>query len=116
MNRMLEHPDYRSGMSILRDIRQTQLPDYLDYKWFIEKSPARYKDLDRRIGRCRLAWVVGNVTDNGKIHRWCAIKRLAHSIERQPFREIDKALEWLNITRSEESDRFLDEMSETVLE
>lgn len=94
---ILEHPDYRPGMNILRDNRDQQFPADLSFD-AIAKSSKRVKDADRGIGNCKWAAVVGDAQSYAKVHQYIASGRLSENpIERRVFRDMDKARDWIGI-------------------
>jgi hypothetical protein len=92
-------PNYIKGMNLLRDISVTTLPTGYDLEWIKKDYESRVKSQDQKLGSDRkAAWVVGNANDFKLIHQFCAITRLSHNIvDRQPFRNMDRAFEWLDI-------------------
>lgn len=98
-NELTALPGYTKGMSFLRDLSLATLlidGDLASIKEFID---TRSKTLDETLGgNRRSAWVLSNVQDFKLIHRICALSRLNNLIiDRQPFRDIAKAREWIGI-------------------
>jgi len=96
-NEVLGNPEYRMGMNILRDATQTPLPKRFSDNSYLYESRRQAEKMDLLLGTCRLAWIVGSAKDFGAVHRWSVSTRLSKSVERHPFRELSKALEWLGI-------------------
>jgi len=90
-----DNPLYKKGMNILRDTREVHLPEELTFEFF-KKVAERIKHRDSILSAgSKFAWVVGNAKDFGYVHRWSISSRFGQHIEKKPFREFDKALEWL---------------------
>ncbi len=94
---LLENPDHKPGMNILRDATLVSLPDSYNLSWF-KNNPGANQHSEGLGQRRRVAWVVGSANDFKLIHQFCALNRLNHAvIDRQPFREISNARIWLGI-------------------
>ena len=94
---ILEHPDYRAGMNILRDNSDQQFPADISFE-AIAASSKRVKEQDSGLGDCKWASVVGDAQSYSKVHQYITSGRLSENpIERRVFREMEKAREWLGI-------------------
>ena len=94
---ILDHPDYRIGMNILRDNREQKFPADLSFD-AIAASSKRVKDQDKGLGNCKWVSVVGDAQSYAKVHQYITSGRLSENpIERRVFRDMDKAREWLGI-------------------
>ncbi|MBT4938036.1 MAG: hypothetical protein HON14_02810 [Rhodospirillaceae bacterium] len=97
---MIEKPEYLPNMNVIRDVLTTTLPDEFGYKFFSEKTPDRYKDIESVMGQSNVAWVLGNGKDYAIMHQFTLTARFADSlshITRKPFRTLEAAREWLEI-------------------
>ena len=93
-----KNPKFRDGMNILRDMRQTKLPQEIDYQFFKSFQSDDLDDAKLAIGIAKLAWVVGNRDDYILVHQVTVKSRLElGSFNRKAFRDIEKAKEWLGI-------------------
>ncbi len=92
-------PTYEKGMNLLRDISPTKLPAEYDLAYIKNNIAPRIKAQDEALGLDRMvAWVVSNPQDFKTLHQFCAIGRLNLRVaNRQPFRDIERALQWLGI-------------------
>jgi len=92
-------PNFEKGMNLLRDLSHATLPQNYDLQLIKRELETRIKPQDEALGRNRrAAWVLGNARDFKIIHQFCAITRLNVTIvDRQPFREVGKALKWLGL-------------------
>ena len=99
MAQLESHSNFIEGLNILRDVSQTNLPVEYDHKWFANFAKTTLPDVDNALGtNSRVAWVLSNRNDYIKIHQWCATTRLSSlKIERRPFRDITKAMNWLGL-------------------
>ena len=97
MAEVIEHPSYRKGMNILRDVSQTNFPKIVTENSYSTASRERARKFDTPLGTCRVAWVVGSSTDYAAIHRLVVTARQSQGLQRKPFRDIVEAREWLKI-------------------
>jgi len=94
---ILADANYRTGMNFLRDANQAPFSEKFEDR-SIEDGNNRVRKIDDlQIGSCRVAWVVANGNDYGIIHRFSVSSRFEQAVERKPFRELEKAREWLGI-------------------
>ena len=100
MHLLIDDPSYIENMSLLRDVSLTTLPD--------DDNLARIKRtvvstsmmaVDEILGRRRkVAWVLSNASDFKVIHQWSVSARLNRLVaDRQPFRDVNRAMKWLGI-------------------
>ena len=96
---LIEDPDYKVNMNLLRDVSQTYFPDTYDLSYIRRHAAPALVPIDDAIGTGRrVAWVLGNVSDYKVIHQWSVTGRLNYKvIERRPFRDVEKAMSWLGI-------------------
>ncbi len=95
MKELVNHPDHREGMNILRDLRQIPLPPKLNYSWFSShKSGLRM--VDQKLGRCRLASVVSSEFQFGLLNQ---IRLMLDDtpVRRKPFKDMLEAKRWLGL-------------------
>jgi len=98
LGEILNDPDYRPGMNIFRDSRQTELPPEFNYDYFKKTRLTVMAAVEKRLGRCKMGWIVANSHDYAIIHQLSVSSRLTpDSIQRRPFREVGPALKWLGI-------------------
>ena len=94
----LKHPDYRKGMNILRDIRADSMTDDWSFRGINKDGKAQMSRFDRMLGKCKWAVVVADAKSYAKVHQFIATGRLENNlVKRKPFRELDKALDWLGV-------------------
>jgi hypothetical protein len=92
------HPDYRAGMSILRDRSEQGITADIHYKSLAGKINDTMGMLGPRIGRCKTAIVVGDAQNYAKVHQFTVAGRLGeYPSQRKPFRDIENALRWLGL-------------------
>jgi len=85
-------------MNILRDVGNSGLPADYNYPFFKDHGKNVLPELDRQMGKCKIAIVVKNAKDYAMAHQMTVATRLiGTSVERKPFREAQKAKAWLNI-------------------
>ena len=96
--KVAEDPSFRHGMNILRDTRRVHLPEQQTFKYFREATKRLSGDTGNRFGNIRFAWVVGSAKDYANAHRWSVSARWGAGIERKPFRGIEAAFLWLDIS------------------
>jgi len=95
---VFNHSDYRAGMNILRDTRDRPYPSDLWFKSLSNAAKSIDKKFAHKSSQCRWAIVVGNVQSYAKIHQALVAGRISTAlIERKAFRDIEKALRWLDI-------------------
>ena len=103
MAAMIKHPDYKVGMNILRDIRDQPIPPDVTYKSISDQAQKVVLELDAILGECRWATLVGDAQNYAKIHQFIVTGRLSKGkVERKPFHDIDKAMEWLGLPKGYE--------------
>lgn len=92
------HPDYRSGMNILHDVRDIHFPPDLLFSDMSKSAKDIMKKYDPERGECREALVVDDGYGYAKVHQFIVSGRFTETpVERAVFRELDKAREWLGI-------------------
>tara|TARA_B100000315_G_scaffold260808_1_gene325646 strand:+ start:7781 stop:8212 length:432 start_codon:yes stop_codon:yes gene_type:complete len=100
LQRVLKDPAHKKDMNVLHDVTQLSLPDEYDLQWFrenVRKESTETMDINLGRGR-KAAWILSNPRDFKVIHQWSVVDRLNTSVvERRPFRDIEKAKEWLEI-------------------
>ncbi|MBT3990810.1 MAG: hypothetical protein HON14_16555 [Rhodospirillaceae bacterium] len=97
---MEANPHFTRGMDILRDISATSFPEIYNFEYFKHQSHSQFKDIASGLGRCKIAWVLGNGRDYGLVRQWVTTLNLTSAtIERKPFRDIDAAKDWLNVPK-----------------
>ena len=85
-------------MNILRDIRQTHFPPDIDYQYIKKYQGSGVSEAEYITGTAQIAWVAGNRDDFILLHQISVTDRLrSGSVERKPFRDIQKAKAWLGI-------------------
>jgi hypothetical protein len=86
-------------MNFLHDLSHASLPLSYDKELIKIRAKNRPEILFRNLGDDRkVAWVVSNKRDFKLIHQLCVFTRLNHlEIHRQPFREINRAIDWLGL-------------------
>jgi len=95
---ILNHPDYRRGMNILRDGRHKPIPSDVTFKTISEEAKRSQFEYDKKLGPCRWATVVSDGQSYAKVHQFIVTGRLADNpVERKVFRDIEKAMEWLGL-------------------
>ena len=95
---MLEDPDYVRGMNILRDIRATPIPSELTFSYFKKVHPSEMGNVERQLGQCKVAVLVGSREDYAIAHQLSISTRLTPTnVERKPFRDLTKAKLWLGV-------------------
>ena len=96
---LVQDPAFNKNMSLLRDVTQTSLPENYDLEWFRQTSATTMALVDDDLGTGRkVAWVLSSVNDYKVVHQWSVVGRLNTKVmERRPFRDITKAMNWLGI-------------------
>ena len=95
---MFSHPDYRVGMNILRDLKDQIIPPEITFKALSSAAKKMMADNDNKFGNCKMAIVAGDVQTYSKVHQYIKTGRFGDTpIERKAFRDIEKALRWLDI-------------------
>ncbi len=96
---LLASPDYSKGMNLLRDLTRTALHPNYNLEYFSNAAKERILAHDEALGEGRkAAWVLGNADDFKSIHQFSAIYRLnTKMIQRQPFRDVKSAMQWLGL-------------------
>ena len=84
-------------MNIIRDTRETSFPKSFADLYSVSQVRQNIEKFDPALGPCRVVWVVGSSSDYAIVHRWTVSTRLSGSVERNLFRDIAKAKEWLGI-------------------
>jgi hypothetical protein len=97
-------PNYVRGMSMLRDLSSATLSQSITKEKIQAGTRENATIVSNVLGdRRNIAWVVSNARDFKLIHQLCVFTRLNHNnVERQPFRKIGNALEWLGIPKDYE--------------
>ena len=92
------HPGYSVGMNILRDYREQQMSEDVTYKSIATEGKRVMHKFGRQLGRCKAALVAGDVQSYARFHQVIVAGRLADiPVERKAFRDIEKAMRWLDI-------------------
>ena len=101
---LIASPQYTKDLNFLRDLTQASLVIGDGLASVKELVSTRSFQLDDEIGRNRKsAWVLSNAQDFKKIHQFCALSRISHSIiARQPFRDVGRAKKWLGFSENYE--------------
>ena len=96
---MFNFPEYRVGMNFLRDSREQQIPIDLSYKAISNEAKQMIDKFGDRHGmRCKSALVAGDAQSYAKLHQYIVTGRLSETyVRRKAFRDIEKALRWLDI-------------------
>ncbi len=98
MDEVLAHPDFKIGMNFLRDVREQPFPADITYQSISEGAQYMLQKNDLLIGNCRWAVVVKDAENYAKMHQFIVTGRLSRAeVERKPFRDIEKAKEWLDL-------------------
>jgi hypothetical protein len=98
LDEVLAHPNFTKGMNILRDSRNARQPDEYGYDFFTSNSSQRLSKFESAFGICKLAWVISDAREFAIVHQYTLARRMSEDlIERQPFRTIQSAKEWLGI-------------------
>ena len=97
INRAIEHDDFRPGMNILRDTRNHELPDFLDYNWFKNDFEEIYREQHLLMQGSKFAWLVGTSADFAKAHSWSLVTRTTQGQNRMAFRNLRQSLDWLGV-------------------
>ena len=71
LHELISHPEFRANINILRDVLETSLPAEYNYNYFSEVTPAEYKDIDPKLGKCKVAWALGSGKDYAAIISQC---------------------------------------------
>lgn len=91
-------PDYRQGMNILRDMTGSNFPESFNFVSLKETGNIIVPDVDRAMGKCKLAIVVNCAKDFATAHQMAvATRMIGTNVERKPFRDMQKARDWLEI-------------------
>ena len=98
---VFDHPGYRVGMNFLRDSREQQIPAEVSYKSLAIEGKQLMDKYFHEHGACKSALVVGDVQSYAKIHQYIVSGWLSKNyMQRKAFRDIEKALRWLDIPES----------------
>ena len=90
--------DYSRNMNVLRDMREADLSSEFEYQAFKAWADENINDINRELGVCRVAWVLGTRDDFAKAHRIKHIFRFKYSsVEMDGFRKFESALKWLDV-------------------
>jgi len=93
-------PDYKTGFDLLRDCSKATLPDNWTYERFASTGAARMVENSKKLGKCRVAWVMHSLLDFGRGNQASIILAdVSETIERRPFLNLEDALEWLGIPK-----------------
>ncbi|MBL6929509.1 MAG: hypothetical protein ISR44_10090 [Rhodospirillales bacterium] len=92
---LVNRPDHREGMNILRDMRRAQFSSNLNYNWFSAQRSA-FLTIDGKLGKCRIANVVGSEAQFGIINQ---IRLIMDDtwVARMPFMDMLEAKRWLGL-------------------
>ena len=98
LNDIIKHSEYLAGMNVLRDFRDQRIPSDLTFSDLAKRSRHVINEYHSKIGKYRAATVVGDAQSFAKVHQFIAAGRLGKSeVERKAFRDIGKAMEWLDL-------------------
>lgn len=92
---LVNHPDHREGMNILRDARQTRPSPNLKYDWFV-RHREELVGIDQKLGKCRHAAVVRSSYHTG-IANQARLMLDDTQVERKPFMDMLEAKRWLRL-------------------
>jgi|TARA_B100000315_G_C14592187_1_gene596532 hypothetical protein len=100
---VLNHPDFKIGMNMLRDARDLTYPEEATFKYISEIAEEKLRKYDESFGNCRWATVVADARSYAILHQFVITGRFNKSkVERKPFRDIEAAKEWLGIPENYE--------------
>ncbi len=103
MTKIIGHPEFQSGMNIFRDLRGYGFPSDLEIGTILKASKRIREEHDRQLGICKWAAVVSDGNSYAKMHQYITAGRLKDSqVDRNVFREIDRAKEWVGLPSSYE--------------
>ena len=95
---IVNHPDFKTGINILRDSRELKIPSDITFKSLSEESLRIINEINQKMGECKAAVVVGDSQSYAKFHQFIVTGRLTtNPVERKVFRDIAAAREWLDI-------------------
>ena len=98
LNSMVNHPDHREDTNILYDARDLRIPTDEPFESMSESYKFITQIYSNKADTCRSAIVVGDAQNYAKAHQYIVSGRLDKStVERKPFRDIEKAKEWLGL-------------------
>ena len=98
IEQMLSQIDYKNGMKILTDSREQPFPSSITFKKISEAVKKMEVTINKIQAGCQWATVVSDAQHYATMHRYIALTKNSGSmVERKPFRDIDKAREWLGI-------------------
>lgn len=92
----LDHPEFRSGMNIIVDMRAVEFSG-INYCDFLPFS-TEWRQLNDRLGRCKIAYVRGNKLQFA-LARFLVDSFLQGGVEKRSFFDIPSAAEWLRFPR-----------------
>ena len=96
---LMADPNYLPEMNLIRDLRQINIPKDYDYKSISSEAKKVFSRFDQRMGHSKLAIVVSGQHDYIIAHQWIVTGRLStFPVERKPFRDMEKAKEWIGIS------------------
>ena len=95
---LMADPKFHSEMNLIRDLRSISMPTDYDYKTISSEAREVFSRFDQRMGHSKLAIVVNDRHDYIIAHQWIVTGRVStFPVERKPFRDMEKAKEWIGI-------------------
>lgn len=95
---MFDQDSYFSSMNILRDLLDASFSDEFGFGYFKERAPSDFAQNERKLGNCRVAWVLPSSDDFIKVHQMKLVRSFqASRIRRKEFFELPSAKIWLDI-------------------
>ncbi|MBT3362018.1 MAG: hypothetical protein HN403_20530 [Rhodospirillales bacterium] len=92
---LVNHPDHRKGMNVLRDARRGQAPPSMNYQ-LISANRQKFSETNKKLGKCRLANVTGSDVNFG-IGNQVSLILEESPVERMPFLDMVEAKRWLGL-------------------
>ncbi len=87
---VVKNDGFRRNMNILRDMRDAQMSDEFKYSSFKAWAVNNLREINVKLGNCRVAWVVGSRGDYIRAHRITHIFRFKHSsVEIEAYRKLE---------------------------
>jgi hypothetical protein len=89
---------HRPGMNNLRDLLDASFSDQFNYAYFKERAAADFAPNDRRLGKCRVAWVLPSRQEFIGAHQMKLVHLFQVSkVQRKEFFDLETAKAWLEI-------------------
>ena len=90
-------------MNTLRDAREQPIPADVSFKSLAVEARVIMSKVDPNLTNIKMAIVASDRQSYAKLHQYIVAGRLGRSpVERKAFRDIDKALRWLDISEDYE--------------